>query len=123
MEDHIRIEDINDKGIIIINNIFDNDDFSKINSEINRLILNKRSKNGKIVLIDDDLKESLLFELYKKNEIQSLINEIFNHNQLKLDINDNFKVLRVLTGNNSDNDYQNYNNHLTDKNQVTQQLK
>ena len=82
MKNHIRIEDINDKGIIVINNIFDNDEFSKINSEINKLIQNKRSKNGKIVLIDDDLKESLLFELYK--------------------------VLRVLTGNNSDNDNQNY---------------
>tara|TARA_Y100001970_G_scaffold288620_1_gene416462 strand:- start:48 stop:707 length:660 start_codon:yes stop_codon:yes gene_type:complete len=108
MKNHIRIEDINDKGIIVINNIFDNDEFSKINSEINKLIQNKRSKNGKIVLIDDDLKESLLFELYKKNKIKTVVNEIFNHNKLQLDIEDNYKVLRVLTGNNSDNDNQNY---------------
>ena len=99
------ISDIDTKGYIEIQN-FLNEKTSKLFKDDLENIL-KKDNNKKFALTDGQLKNFHFYDYCDEKKFLELVGEIFKYDKKKFQYQDNYKVLRILNGKDSNTDNNN----------------
>lgn len=102
----IDISDIDTKGFIYVKNFIDEGNLLNLKNQLDKFLPSKNNFNK----IDNELENTLFFDFHNQEEIKNIVKKIFNKDSISYSHEDCYKVLRVLTGNNSDS--QNKNLHF-----------
>ena len=106
MKQSYNLSDLDTRGFLEINDFLDSETINNFKKCLDNLYDINGNRN--FVLTDDKLNKYIFGDYYKNNKFKEVISKVFLHEKIKFSYEDNYKVLRVLNGKESNADNQNY---------------